>query len=369
MTSILARYLSLMLLSRYALFAFAIIALAALMEFLANGDDIMQDTGGSWLEIFKYTLLTLPDVFSRLASFAALLASLITLIGLTRHTELTAMVAAGMSQWGLMLTIMPAAILIAGFQFWMDNSVLPQTSSALRDWGVGDYARTAQGNAAMIWAREDRRILRIGAVNVREETLSDITIFRRDERGLLVERMQAPSATFEEGYIILEGVTRTFPDQARPILEENVVVELSVDIRTLAALSGSPREKSWLDTRSLVIHPSFGNQPNFLYELWLHKKIAGPIGTIIIIMLVVPLVQRFERLSNQFLTFLIGLSVGFLYVAFDAMLVALGEAGLLPPILAAWTSTLVLLSTVGSILFERELMRAPATLDENRLTE
>ena len=63
----------------------------------------------------------------------------------------------------------------------------------------------------------------------------------------------------------------------------------------------------------------------------------------------VPLVQRYQRDTNLVSILVFGLAAGFFFIVFDDLLMTFGEAGLIPPILAAWAATLIF-AAIGATL-------------------
>ncbi len=363
------RYLSVLLLSRFAVLALGIITLSAFMEFLANGDELVEATDGRVFDMAKYIGYGMPDTFSRLATFIALIAALVTLITLMRRTELTVMISSGMSQWQLLWALLPAALAIAGFHFLIENTALPWSLSALRDWAIVDYAPENTNEGSEIWARDGNDIMRIRMIDKEAQMLKDVTLFRRSSEGALVERLSGVNGYFQEGRLVLEDVIRTRLGEPQPEHLDRYEDDTSIDMKTVLALVGHPREISWAQVRRLASQPTIGNRPFFLYRLWLNKRVAAPIGTLAVIILVIPLVQRFDRRVNHIVTLLVGVGAGSFYVVLDAFVTSLGEAGMLPSVLAAWMTTIILIILIGMAIFHREIIGARQPVHEGRITE
>src|SRR3546814_2125710 len=85
-------------------------------------------------------------VASDLIKVASLLAGLITFAGLIRHSELTAIWGAGVSQLGLVRRLLPVALLLGALQFAVDDVAVPASADALTEWGVGEYGRQQRAN-------------------------------------------------------------------------------------------------------------------------------------------------------------------------------------------------------------------------------
>src|SRR3546814_11831012 len=86
--SVLASYLTRLLLARFALLLFGLAALLLGLDLMVNANSLLRGEGG--LEaLARYGFLRTPMVVSDLIKVASLLAGLITFAGLIRHSELT----------------------------------------------------------------------------------------------------------------------------------------------------------------------------------------------------------------------------------------------------------------------------------------
>ena len=136
-------------------------ALMMILEFLADGDKVIEAGGGVVLPVLRFTLLRLPEILAELLPVTAMLAALLTFADLSRHSELTAIYAAGISKPRLALAVLPVALLIALVQFLIADQAVPRRSAELRAWGIGDYG-SAGDEPAFSWLRHGDDILRIG---------------------------------------------------------------------------------------------------------------------------------------------------------------------------------------------------------------
>jgi lipopolysaccharide export system permease protein len=357
MKSLLTRYISVFLLQRFVLLGAGILLLATSIDFTNRGEEIIADADGNLVDVVKYTVYGLPDLFSNLISITALVATLFVFIGLMRHSELIAMLSSGISQSQLMIALLPAAIIIVGIHILLDNYFLPRSIFALRDLEMMEYAPDNLDQSSEIWTRKGSDIVRIQKLNLRNEKMAGVIIFHRDEIGHLISRISAPEATLGNKSIILKNVTKAEPGSEFLTYLDEFVYEIDININTMVALMGKPRNISWFETRELLKRPTLGNKPQFHYRIWLQKKITAPLGTLALIMLTVPLFQIFDRNANQFFVLMYGLTIGFLYVIIDSIVVALGEASLISPFWAAWTPTFLLIVLISTFAFERELVK------------
>ncbi|MFN4089679.1 MAG: LPS export ABC transporter permease LptG [Alphaproteobacteria bacterium] len=350
------RYFTRLFLARFLLLLFGIVSLMSLLDFLAQGDSVVADAGEAPLAtVARYTVLRLPEIVSRSIPFAVLLATLVTLSGMQRQSELTALKSFGVSQLRMMTALAPVAVLIAVPQFWIDSAVMPSSVAALRDWGVGDYKTAAtRDEAGLTWARQGGDVVRFRSAG--PDGLTDVTIFRRNEAGRLAEQIDAARARPGPDGWLLADVRVVRPGTSGVERHERLEWAGGPDRALLRSLSVYPRELSFQELLRLARAPDTGSSPPYLYAFWLHKKLAMPVATVLIVFLSVPLVQGFDRRGGAALVIAAGIALGFVFFSFDGIVVALGEAGLVPPALAAWAPTLAFAAIAASIALRHETL-------------
>ena len=206
----------------------------------------------------------------------------------------------------------------------------------------------------MTWVRESSEIIRVNYVHVDEEKLTGIAIFRRNGEGNLVERILADTAQYSDGGWTLHGVRRFVLADGLTETSDKLFWGSRIPPSMFASLSAHPRELTWSEMKRFVKKKSLGNRPRYYYQTWLHKKIAGPVGSIIMILIAVPLAQRFHREGTLAPMFVTGVAIGFLYFVLDGWSFTTGEAGLVPPLIAAWTPNIIMAIVASAIALQFE---------------
>jgi lipopolysaccharide export system permease protein len=354
-----SRYLSRLYLMRFAFLLLGLALLVVFLDFLADGDEVLKAGGSAVMAILRYTLLRLPEIVSELIPITAMLAGFVTFAGLARYRELTALLGVGISKFALAAAIAPAAVLIATLQFAIEDQALPRAVSELREWGVGDYA--VSDDAKVTWIRQGTDIVRIERFDRGESRLDGVAIFRRDGAGNLLERIEAETAVYREGDWILQGVRRSTPGEPAEIEAQSLGWPQGLSLDLLLAAAAHPKETPLHSLLSVSEQTDLGTQPGYRYKLWLHERLAGPVTTMVLIMLTVALAQPFESRTGRSMLLAAWLGVGFLAWTFDGLVLTFGEIGLLPPPLAAWAPTLVFAALAVWLMLrdERRQVRQP----------
>lgn len=348
MTSIIARYVNRLLLGRFALVLLALAALMLLLEFLADSDQVIAANDHPLKALSLYMVLRLPDILAELIPVAALLAGLLTFAELARHSELTAIYAGGMSKVRLAVAILPALVLISGFQLLIEDQARPVALKELRAWGVGDYDASDAANPT--WLRRGADILRIEAIDSAQAELHGLTIFRRDDDGNLTAKIDSARAVVEDGSWMLYDVARSELASATVDRLERMSWSSDLAPRDLDILITNPAEMPLFELLRVVRQPELGSQPAYRYATWLHERIAGPVTTAMLLLLTVAIARPPRGRASQGTLIAAGIGGGFLLWTFDGLVLNFGDLGLVPPLLAAWTPVPVIAAIAVSIV-------------------
>jgi lipopolysaccharide export system permease protein len=154
-------------------------------------------------------------------------------------------------------------------------------------------------------------------------------------------------------------VTRS---QVRPGLvehEDQLRWSNDLDPRRLASVLADPRETPLRDLLRAVRAPGLGTRPSYRYKLWLQERLAAPVTTVAMILIVIALARPLSGRAAQGWLIALGVAVGFVCWTFDGLVLTIGDLGLLPPVLAAWAPAGVFAASALSLLLQQE--RRPAT--------
>jgi lipopolysaccharide export system permease protein len=358
--STVSHYLVRLFLMRFGFLLLGLALLVVFLDFLADGDEVLEAGGGVVVPILRYTVLRLPEIVSELIPITAMLAGFLTFAGLARYRELTAMLGVGISKFKLAAAIAPAALLIAAMQLVIEDQALPLAVGELRAWGVADYAASDADKAT--WIRQGTDIVRIQRFDRANDQLEGVTIFRRDDDGNLIERVEAENAVYRDGSWALLGVRRSAPGERATLETAPLGWPQGLSLDVLLSAATHPKETPLLGLLDVSDRGELGTQPGYRYRLWLHERLAGPVTTMVLIILAVALAQPFESRTGRGVLLAIWLATGFVAWTFDGLILTFGEIGLLPPFLAAWIPPMVFAAVAVWLMLqdERRKVRRPA---------
>ncbi|HXP71857.1 MAG TPA: LPS export ABC transporter permease LptF [Candidatus Dormibacteraeota bacterium] len=294
------------------------------------------------LEFFRYLV---PYFLYQLAPLATLVATLVTLAILAKNNEVIAFKASGISLYRLILPLTLAGGLIAGGMFLLDDTILPyanQRQDALRNQIKGRPAQTYFQPARQWIMGEGNKIYNYELFDPDNQLFGGLNVFEIDPATFQIRRrVFAARATWEPSestWALAGGWVRDFNDG-------RVTRYAPFKVSSLAELTEPPsyfrrevRQSYQMNWRQLGSYIESLQKAGFdtarLSVQW-QKKFAFPLIAAIIVFLGAPfafLVGTRGAIGGLALA----VGVGIVYWATAALFEALGSAGQLPPVLAAW---------------------------------
>lgn len=341
------RYLATLFLQRLVVTTFGMVVLLGILDALGSADILPADAGfGGNL---RFMMLRMPILFDRILQFAFLLAILLTYSALIRRNELVAILGAGISVFGQMRAFLPAVVVSMVFCAALIDRVSPVATRALEDWLGTDALREDSREPQALWVAEAGWLVEIERVQGAE--LRGVTLFERAEGGRILSVSRAGSAELRPGGWALSEVEQVrFDDKA---LAPPAVWPSTQTPETLRLLMSEPRDLSVASLVELSEMTGSGNRPAAAYTVWLWNRLLLPLAGVGLLMLAVPIMQRYSRRDNGYLAMAAATGLGFVYMLADGVFKTFAESGAFN-VLAALVAPIAALMLTGVVLTLRQ---------------
>ena len=301
-------------------------------------------------------LYWIPESMFMVLPAAVLFATVFAIGGLTRHSEVTAAKASGISFYRLCLPIFAGAIVAAGLDLALAE-IVPVTTARRGDLLEEDRFRGTTSRYNFAFAGDFGRVYKVGSLNTRTGMLEQLQIERRgtgpDYPTVVVSAPRARWAadtgwTLEAGEMKL--ITDTMPETALQFgrMRDARFLERPAD---MLSKPRSPQEMRYRElTRFIKTLERSGGDANTL-RVERALKVAIPVTCIIIALFGAPLATSTQRGGTAY-----GIGVSLAVTVIFLMLVqltkAIGGKGLVPPDIAAWVPSAIF-AVLGVILLAR----------------
>jgi lipopolysaccharide export system permease protein len=297
------------------------------------------DRGLPTLDIVMSYVFWLPESMFLILPAAVLFATVFSIGNLTRHSEITAAKASGISFFRMVAPIFVGATLAAGIDLVLAEAI-PATNSRRIDLLEGARFRVDSLRFNFAHAGEHGRVYKAGQL---DRVLGQIQQLQIERKGVGPEYptyvLTATSADWEGGsWTLREGVMHVLPDSATDLVltYESAVDRLLVERPSdLLAKPRSPQEMRFREMgRFITALERSGGDANVL-RVERALKIAIPITCIVIALFGAPLATSTQRGGT---TFGVGVSLAttVVFLILIQLTKAIGGKALVDPDMAAW---------------------------------
>ena len=307
---------------------------------------------------FLIIILHLPSVFVMTIPMGVLLATVMTLNGLSLSSEITVMRACGVGINRIAKPIFIFAIVMACASFVINETIVPVMTKQSTDLALYAFSKKnipeGKHNFTFKEVRDNGTLKRLFYVgNCENKTLHNITVLDASKEGTIQILQAREGATAAEGWKFQKGAIYTVTERGKALdttMFEDTTIKFGMNLkdemdRNLA------NEHNFLQLCKYLMNPNVDDRTWLL--ICLFDKIALPVTTVVLVLIGVPLAITPPRVRYN-RGFLFSILIIFAYYLIRALSISFGEAGSLHPALAAFMPDIIL-TVIGLGLYYRKV--------------
>ncbi len=328
---------------RFAALLIGLVLFLQTLDLLATANEVMAGGGETIPSLLRYVMLRSPSLIETVAPLAGLLGALTALVVMAMNSEILAMRAAGRSVLGLMGGLVGVGLALSILLFVFSEFVVVRANAELEEWresGYGAGAEVATGEDS--WVMEGNTIIRVGHVIRNGTVLHDVRLFVQDDSDKVTDIYTIRLAIWENDQWTTVEMRRVSGDEG----DNPLVWDTQLEPEHFVRFANHPNELSLTALQQYIGNVAIGSRPVYFYDTWLQQKIAGPIVLALMPLLAGIAAFAHHRQGGSVMTIVSGISIGFAFIVFDNILIAMGQFGSLPPLMAAWLP-IALFGTIG----------------------
>jgi lipopolysaccharide export system permease protein len=321
-----------------------------IVEMLLEFDDVVESRTAAG--VTRYFLLRIPTEYLRdTIPASAFAAAFLCIGGPARAREIFALKAGGVSPRRLIGPVVLASLLLSLAALVVNETLVLSAVRAERS--ELDPARAGSGIAfrrGSFWYHRGNVVYNIRDADSDTGTLHDVSVFRLDDRGRLLESLHAPRVEVENGaWSVREGTRRSF-DPSRPEApprSESVSERISElgDSRDLALLGTEIEQLSIPELREYIAGKAEDGRDAVDARGRLHRRLADPLTVALFTWLALPIGFGVERTRSLAVSGLVGIAWVAVYYTLRNTAATLSAGGVAFAAIAPW----VLLALFGAL--------------------
>ncbi|MBW6509964.1 MAG: LPS export ABC transporter permease LptG [Desulfuromonadales bacterium] len=325
----------------------AFIGIYLLVDFFEKVDRFI-DYGAGINDYLTYLGHSIPFIFVQILPLAILTSMVLTLGGLGRTNEMTALRACGISLARIIRPLLVIIVLLCCLQLLVHEYLVPWNMRVLSE--LVDIKLRGREQIRLthskIWYRSDNKIINIDLVQSREQKLRGVTIFEIDDGATIVRRIDAGEAQLQDQQWLAPIVLERSFDPQSGILQHTRRLEnhpLAID-HLIDDFTRVENLNAELGARQLAQLAARLEQQGYdasRQRVDLQARLATPFTGLVMGLLGIPFALQPGRQSNMALGVGLSLAIGAAYFIIQSAVISFGYAGALPPLVAAWTANLI----------------------------
>lgn len=321
---------------------FCLMFVVVFVEMLRRGSDNPQAGAGA---IALMTAMRVPAAAEMILPFAVLFGSMATFVELTRKLELIVARAAGMSVWQFIAPPVLTALIIGVVSVAIYNplSASMKQRSDQMEWdlfGVPGSLRIDHG----VWLRQHgvdglAIMHAMGSAKGGVE-LAEVSVNVYSRKGDFLERIEARRARLEPGVWVLSDARVSAPGEAaRAAGTYMLATDLTPE--QAAAATTPPQGTPFWNLPEMGARTAEAGLDATGYQLQFQMLLARPLLLVAMVLVAASFSLRFFRFGGVVKTLSGGVAAGFVLYIVTKVLSDLGGAGMISPLVAAWSPALV----------------------------
>lgn len=340
----------------FGIMAFSVILVAGSLLFRIA--DLVIQRGVSIGIVMRLFLYYLPRIVAMTIPMSCLLAALLGFGKLSANSELVALKSAGLSFQRIVRPVVVISLFISIFAFMINESLVPMSERAAANVMAYEvFKESPPVFKEKVFLREGsdgalKRVIYINKLELRTGRMSDIVI-EEFENSRLVRLIAARSGEWINGsWWIKDGdvyeiVTET-GKVGRLFKFDRQALTLNLNPADMRSSSDDPDLMTITELyRAIKTNETLGGDNGKLWMIF-NMRISVPWACVVLALVGAAFGSRPQRTNSS-----VGLGVSviivFVYYVILSFAQSLGEAGYMPPLIAAWLANVIFLAIGGAL--------------------
>lgn len=337
--------------------------LFVLFDFLGKTARYFSKYNPTTAQVLQLYVFQLPSIVYQALPLAALLASVICMVLLSRSNEVTAMRAAGMGPVAIGMPVAFGGLMTSLFALFLDQAVIPRTAEQMHQVEAVQIEKKADKRLAegARWAKRGDRLYYFDDFDPFSSTITNLRVFRVNQQFRPLESMLAESAVYSpaDKTWTLSGITVTnFAVNGSVTSVDNppaMILELPLEPKKLKKERRTPGEMTFAELWDRIRRGEESGADVLSYRIELHLKIAMFLAAFVVSLIGIRFAFGSERTTETVRGIVVAVAMGVSYWFIVSAGRAMAKNGMIPPLLGAWAANFVVASiAIGSIMQARK---------------
>ena len=352
---------------------FALVSICiCLLLGMINIFELLDQASGieiSFVKILFMDALLIPKFIEDITIFLVMLASMITLFGLSIRSEITVMRASGLSLWQILAPIAVSSFILGIFFVLIFNPISISASKKFTQIQQQFITKT-QVNALEprdgIWLKQDNILneqedIIIRATSMNRETLqmNGVNLWFFDKDYSFYKKLDVREMFFKEGsWHLKDVIINDDKNINKKIGDLAVATDLKAEFITKKVLNNfeDVRLFSVYELPGLIANLKDSGFSPKKFTAYLNSLLSKPFLFIAMALMAAFFAINNVRSKNNILFFVLGIVTGLVFYIALVIFNALGSSGIVPIFITTWMIGIILIAISMLLIFRKEIV-------------
>jgi lipopolysaccharide export system permease protein len=316
-----------------------------------NYFSVYKPSGGL---IFRMYLYQVPMFAVQALPIAGLLASVMSMVMLSRTNEISAMRAIGMGPVRIALPLAVGGLLLSILAIVIGEVILPRAATRLhhiQDVQIERGNEHALASSAR-WQRKGQTIVHFDEYDYSSQTIQGLEMIDLSQSFRPEKMVAAKFAKFrpETGMWACSDLLLTHFNSGGGVdfseRRQGSSVRLDIDPKRLTLDRRKPEELSMIELSDAIKKGDASGADTLSFKVDYHVKIAYPFAAFVVSLIGINFAFKSERTTETAKSILLAFSIGISYWFVLNAVKALGKRGDIPPLVSGWFANVVILTII-----------------------
>ncbi len=329
------------------------------VEFLQKADKLIK-FHATVSQVGRYFLFSIPSMISMSLPMATLIGALLSLGGLSRHNEIIAMRASGVSLGRIIAPMLAGGLVISACGFLNNEFIMPKYTSLanyIRNVEIEKKQQRVMFQQQKLWLRgPDNSIANIELVSPNRNEMLGLNIYKLNPDFSVRERITAGSLLWQDGAWRLQH-SRTYAqegDSVRTRPSDGEIFNIVDSPNDLGMIVKNSEEMNFREMWDYVKRIKSSGYKAGMYEVELHDKISYPFSSLLMVLISIPFSIHKVRSGGAAKGFAFAVMIAFFYWTLMSVGGSLGRSGAVSAIVAAWFANIFFGGVAIIVLFRMQ---------------
>jgi lipopolysaccharide export system permease protein len=257
------------------------------------------------------------------------------------------MKAGGVSLYRITFPLLIVALILSFISFLGNEYLVPYTNAKtkyLLDVRVRKEEPSSFFKNYKIWYRSENRVFNIQVLDSQLMVLKGLTLYQLDSDFRCAQRVDAREAKWIDGkWRFYNGAVRNFgvDGSIQTVPFRELEFPLKENWESFRKLEQHSDELSYTELATYIRRIREAGYDSTRYLVDLYSKLSYPFLNLVMVLIGIPFGLKAPRSGGVALNVGISVLVAFIYGMFFYVFLSFGKSGILPPLVSAWTPTVL----------------------------